>query len=132
MGCRSNPLFMRRLGLFLALLGILLGAGLPWPLSESWAALTGDSAADPSQVRLLPAKSPAPSHGPILLTKGGPAIPDALPVLAPQDTPCSLASLAFPFPDATPTGAARSATVAQKASVLNRLDLQAHAPPAAH
>ena len=128
---RLNPLFMRRLGLFLIALGVLIGFGGPWPLAEPWASMPAGAASDPSQVRLLPAGSSGPARGPILLGRDAPAVPDALTVLSPHDPPVSLVSPSAPPPDATPTGSARQASVVWKASVLHRIHLEAHAPPMA-
>ena len=129
MNRRTNFLFMRRLGLFLAALGVLVGFGGPRSPVDSWAAESDGVGADPSQVLLLPAGLPGPDPGPVLLSQGSPEVPDGLTVLSPRDTPVSLISLSVPPPDASPTGSARRAAVAWKASVLNRIRLEAHAPP---
>lgn len=130
MSRRSNSLFTRRLGLFLAALGVLAGFGDAWPPGDSWAAQAGGAGASPSQVLSLPAKSPGPARCPALLMESGSTILKALPVLSLTDTDHSPVSLSISLPDRSPTGAAREASVASEASVLNRIRLQAHAPPA--
>ena len=130
MSRRSVLLFNRRLGLFLGALGVLAGLGGAWPAAESWASMPGGAGSDPSQVRLLPVGTSGTSRAPVLLGRGGPALPDALTALSPHDSPVSLVSPSAPPPDATPTGSARQASVAWEGSVLHRIHLEAHAPPA--
>ncbi len=131
MSRRSVSLFNRRLGLLLAALGVLAGFGGPWPIADSWASMPGGAGSDPSQVRLLPVGSGGPARGPILLGRGAPSVPGSLTAASPHDSPFSLARSSAPIPAATPTGSARQASVAWKASVLHRIHLEAHAPPSA-
>jgi hypothetical protein len=131
MSRRSVSLFNRRLGFFLAALGVLAGFWGPWPMADSWASVPGGAGSDPSQVRLLPVGSGGPARGPILLGRGVPSAPDPLSAASPHDSPVSLTPSSAPVPAATPTGSARQASVAWKASVLHRIHLEAHAPPSA-
>jgi len=62
--------------------------------------------------------------------ESGSTILKALPVLSPTDTDHPLDSLSISLPDRSPAGAARGASVAAKASVLNRIHVDSHAPPA--
>ena len=129
MNRRLDPLIMRRVGLILAALGVLLGFGVALPPAGLSGAVPNGGPDVPSQAWLLPASAQGPMGMPVMLREPLPIVPDGLQADAPASTPRDSATLDPPTPHSRPMAAARIAALAWKGSVLNRVRLSPHAPP---
>jgi len=128
---RSNRNKIRRVGLTLALLAVLVSPSLGASPVQVSSSLPEGGPDGQSQAWLLPVKAPGPFGAPATLSEPLPACPDALRAQTSPGAHGDVTSLDPPSSAARSVAPARRATLAQRGSVLNRITLSPHAPPIA-